>query len=177
MRRAAEAIQRWLTTNLRRSGTFTSDGVVKAAWATPAVLEEVPFAALIPTPHRCQVCRRTATYVARMPRYCFHDGYRVRMVAQVRSTKYLTVAGLLASLVVVLLGCAPRTCRVLTTADGGVLRVCPRVRGFDCRDALTGRFVPCPAELVPVGVLVTEDERYYCRDAAGVLWPSDGECD
>jgi hypothetical protein len=26
-------------------------------------------------------------------------------------------------------------------------------------------------------VLITEDENYYCRDAAGVLWPSNGECD
>jgi hypothetical protein len=92
--------------------------------------------------------------------------------------KELLTAFLLSAFVTAMLGCAPRRCRVRVQDDGQVLKICPRPAGrFDCRDMITGRYVVCPKELIPVGVLITEDENYYCRDAAGVLWPSNGECD
>lgn len=48
-------------------------GGVLPAWTTPAILEELPFHFLIPTPHRCQVCGGVASVTSRRPRLCYHQ--------------------------------------------------------------------------------------------------------
>lgn len=50
-------------------------------WTTPAVLEEVPFSAIIPVPHKCPACRSRYAFRTTRARYCEHggEGFRVPM--------------------------------------------------------------------------------------------------
>jgi hypothetical protein len=50
-------------------------------WTVPAILEEVPFSAFVPVPHKCPACRSRYAFRTTRARYCEHegDGFRVPM--------------------------------------------------------------------------------------------------
>lgn len=80
------------------------------------------------------------------------------------------VASILLLISAFMSGCVPpMRCRVL---DG--IEVC--ANDPTCRDTKTGRFIACPTHGYPVGSDF-DGKDFYCRDAQGRRWLSQGECD
>lgn len=53
---------------------------------------------------------------------------------------------------------------------------CPARTWGPCRSR-DGRFVSCKQRGEPVGATYSPARGWLCRDAAGITWPSWGECD